>query len=75
MEIIILTLLQKKRIELVNKLYEEGKTIIIEASRGSKSCKTTFFTVNQLKSWGVKFRTVGTGLKIGADLFIDDKEI
>ena len=33
------------------------------------------FTVNQLKSWGVKFHTVRTGTKIGADIFVDDKGI
>jgi hypothetical protein len=29
--------------------------------------------MDQLKSWGVKFHTLRTGVKFGADLFIDDK--
>ena len=67
---------KKERIEFVNKLYEKGNTIIIDTARGSVSGKNYFFfTVNQLKSWGVKFDTVKTGVKIGADLFIDDKGI
>jgi hydroxymethylpyrimidine pyrophosphatase-like HAD family hydrolase len=67
---------KKKRIEKVNELYEEGNTIIIDTARGSVSGKNYFFfTVNQLKSWGVKFHTVRTGVKIGADIFIDDKGI
>ena len=31
--------------------------------------------MDQLKSWGVKFHTLRTGVKFGADLFIDDKGI
>ena len=66
----------KSRIKLVNKLCDEDHTIIIENARGSVSGKNYFFfTINQLKSWGVKFRTDRTGTKIGADIFIDDKEI
>ena len=76
MGIIILNLLQKKRIKLVNKLFDEGNTIIIDTARGSVSGKNYFFfTVNQLKSWGVKFHTVRAGVKIGADIFIDDKGV
>ena len=45
--------LKKSRIKLVNKLYDEGHTIIIDTARGSVSGKNYFFfTVNQLKSWG-----------------------
>ena len=66
----------KKRIKLVNKLFDEGNTIIIDTARGSVSGKNYFFfTVNQLKSWGVKFHTVRAGVKIGADIFIDDKGV
>ena len=67
---------KKSRIEFVNKLFDEGHTIIIDTARGSVSGKNYFFfTVNQLKSWGVKFHTVRTGTKIGADIFVDDKGI
>lgn len=65
-----------KRIEFVNKLYAEGHTIIIETARGCVSGKNWFyFTLNQLKAWNVKFHTLRTGHKIGADYFIDDKAI
>lgn len=67
---------KKDRINIVNNLYDEGNTIIIDTARGSVSGKNYFFfTVNQLKSWGLKFHTVRTGVKIGADIFIDDKGI
>ena len=67
---------KKNRIKLVNKLYDEGHTIIIDTATGSVSGKNYFlFIVNPLKSWGVKFHTVRTGTKIGSDIFIDDKWI
>ena len=60
----------------MNKIFNEGNSIIIDSVRGSVSGKNYFFfTVNQLKSWGVKFHTVRTGTKIGADIFVDDKGI
>ena len=34
---------KKERIELVNKLYEDGNTIIIDIARGSVSGKNYFF--------------------------------
>jgi hypothetical protein len=64
------------RIELVNKLYSEGHTIIIDTARGCVSGKNWFYyTVTQLKSWNVNFHTLRTGQKIGADIFIDDRAI
>ena len=67
---------KKKRIELVNTLYEDGHTILIDTARGCVSGKNYFFfTMEQLKSWGVKFHTLRTGVKFGADIFIDDKGI
>ena len=65
---------KKDRIQIVNKLYDDGHTIIIDTARGCVSGKNYFFfTMDQLKSWGVKFHTLRTGVKFGADLFIDDK--
>ena len=62
------------RIARVNKLYDEGHTIIIDTARGCGSGKNWFyFTVEQLKGWGVKFHTLRTGVKFGADVFVDDK--
>ena len=63
-----------ERIEIVNNLYDDGHTILIDTARGCVSGKNYFFfTMDQLKSWGVKFHTLRTGVKFGADLFIDDK--
>ena len=67
---------KKERIEIVNTLYEDGHTILIDTARGCVSGKNYFFfTMEQLKSWGVKFHTLRTGVKFGADIFIDDKGI
>ena len=64
------------RINVVNKLWDEGHTIIIETARGCNS-KINYYedTFNQLRSWGLKFTTLRTGVKFGADYFIDDKGI
>ena len=67
---------KKKRIEIVNTLYEDGHTILIDTARGCVSGKNYFFfTIDQLKLWGVKFHTLRTGVTFGADIFIDDKGI
>jgi len=67
---------KKDRIEIVNTLYKDGHTILIDTARGCVSGKNYFFfTMEQLKSWGVKFHTLRTGVKFGADIFIDDKGI
>ena len=67
---------KKERIEIVNTLYDQGHTILIDTTRGCVSGKNYFFfTMEQLKSWGVKFHTLRTGVKFGADIFIDDKGI
>ena len=67
---------KKERIEIINNLYDEGHTILIDTARGCVSGKNYFFfTMEQLKSWGVKFHTLRTGVKFGADIFIDDKGI
>ena len=64
----------QSRIDKVNKLYDEGNTIIIDTARGCESGKNWwYFTVEQLKGWGVKFHTLRTGVKFGADVFVDDK--
>ena len=64
----------KERIDFVNKLYDEGHTILIDTARGCCSGKNWFYyTLEQLKGWGVKFHTLRTGVKFGADVFVDDK--
>ena len=65
---------KQDRINKVNQLYDEGNTIIIDTARGCASGRNWFyFTVEQLKGWGVKFHTLRTGVKFGADIFVDDK--
>lgn len=60
----------------VNKLYNEGHTIIIDTARGGTS-KINWYedTKNQLELWGLKYHRLRVGEKIHADLFIDDKAI
>ncbi len=66
----------RNRIDVVNKLYDEGNEIIIETARGSKSKKDWYeFTHNQLIEFGLKFHKLRSGVKFSADYFIDDKGI
>tara|TARA_Y200000002_G_C22424851_1_gene555437 strand:+ start:307 stop:621 length:315 start_codon:yes stop_codon:yes gene_type:complete len=64
-----------KRIEKINKLFNEGNTIIYWTARGTKTGINWFhITINQLNAWGCKY----TELRLGKpyyDLFIDDKNI
>lgn len=64
------------RIEFVNRLWEEGHTIIVETARGCKS-KINHYekTFDQLRSWGLKFHTLRTGVKFSATYYIDDKAV
>ena len=73
----------KERINKVNKLYEQGHTIIFLTARGMGRNKNNaalavsdFFelTREQLKSWGVKYHELFLG-KPSGDLYIDDKGI
>lgn len=64
------------RIEIVNKLYDNGNEIIIETARGSVSGKNWMsLTENQLSTWGLKYHKLRTGVKFPADFYIDDKAI
>ena len=65
-----------ERIKKVNHLYDQGNYIIIETARGNSS-KIDWFdhTFFQLKSWNLKFNQLRTGIKFGADYYIDDKAI
>ena len=65
-----------KRIEKVNKLFDEGHKIIIETARGCSSKRNWYIeTFEQLRSWDLKFHELRTGVKFGADYYIDDKAI
>ena len=65
----------KSRIDKINKLYDEGNTIIYWTARGTGTgIDWAEVTANQFREWGVKY----TDLKFGKpiyDLFIDDKNI
>jgi hypothetical protein len=65
-----------QRIKFVNNLYDEGNTILIDTARGSTT-KIDWYdlTKKQLKNWGVKYNTLRVGIKLNADMFIDDKGI
>ena len=71
------------RIEVVNRLYDQGNTIIFQTARGmgrsgnSQAFAWDFFgnkTKSQLEEWGVKFHSLFMGKPAG-DLYIDDKGI
>jgi rfaE bifunctional protein nucleotidyltransferase chain/domain len=71
------------RIEMNNKLYDEGKQIIYHTARGMGRYNNFgphawdefyTFTVKQLKSWGVKYHRVILGKPAG-DIYIDDKGV
>lgn len=64
-----------ERIEKINKLYDEGHTIMYWTARGSRSGINWFtVTYKQLQDWGCKFHELRLG-KPHYDLYIDDKSI
>lgn len=64
----------KDRIKKINKLYDEGHTIIYNTARGQESGKNWInFSWKQLRGWGCKFKTVRE--KYYADFYIDDHAI
>lgn len=71
----------RSRIDYLNKLYDEGHTIIYLTARGMGRHKNSrvlahkdFYdlTYNQLKEWGCKFHELHLGKPAG-DYYIDDK--
>lgn len=63
-----------KRIEYINKYYDQGHNITIYTARGSKTKIDHYeLTKSQLELWGVKFHNLVVGEKPVYDLFIDDK--
>lgn len=63
----------KHRIEEINKLYDQGHTIIYWTARGSGSgIDWTELTTQQLYDWGCKFHEVRLG-KPTYDVWVDDK--
>ena len=73
----------KGRIAVVNKLYDNGNTIIFQTARGMgrfendapKAIKTFYeMTAKQLERWGVKYHDLFLGKPAG-DIYIDDKGV
>lgn len=71
------------RINIINKLFNEGNKIIFFTARGMKTYDGNIlkvyhvyynFTIEQLNSWGVKYNQLVLG-KPSADYYIDDKGI
>ena len=61
----------QKNIDIVNRLYYIGATIIIHTARGWGELK---ITLQQLRDWNVLYHTVICGKPI-ADIVIDDRAI
>jgi hydroxymethylpyrimidine pyrophosphatase-like HAD family hydrolase len=62
-------------IEKINKLYENGCTIVYWTARGSRSgIDWTEFTNKQLTSWGAKFHEIRC-TKPYYDIFIEDRSV
>ena len=62
-------------VDKINKLYDEGNTIVYWTARGSNTGIDWYeFTESQLKEWGCKFHELICGKDKGAfDMVIDDK--
>ncbi len=62
-------------IQKINKLYEDGNTIVYWTARGSRTNKNWYdLTKNQLEEWGAKHHELRVD-KPFYDLFIDDKNL
>jgi hypothetical protein len=62
------------RIKVVNELYENGDTILIDTARGGTTGIDWYkFTESQLLKWGVKYHQLRVGIKLNFDILIDDK--
>jgi CMP-N,N'-diacetyllegionaminic acid synthase len=65
-----------KRIEKINKLFDEGNEITYWTARGSVTGLDWYeVTKNQLKKWGCKYNNLSVGEKPHFDLYICDKSI
>tara|TARA_Y100001973_G_scaffold56105_1_gene82924 strand:+ start:157 stop:465 length:309 start_codon:yes stop_codon:yes gene_type:complete len=63
------------RIDKINKLYEEGNTIVYWTARGTGSgIDWREVTEKQFQTWGVKYHKLKLGKPL-YDMFIDDKNI
>ena len=66
----------QERIDVVNRLFDEDNTILIDTARGSGSgINWLDETKEQLERWKVKHHKLRVRVKFHADVFIDDKGI
>lgn len=64
-----------ENIEKINKLYDEGNTIVYWTARGSRKQINWYdLTKHQLDTWGAKYNELRVD-KPYYDLFIDDKTV
>ena len=62
------------RIAIINKLYDEGHTIVYWTARGTTwKGDWAELTKQQLKEWGAKYHELSIGNKPGFDMYICDK--
>ena len=62
-----------KRIERVNRLFDEGHTIKVFTARGSETgIDWRHVTEEQLSQWGLRYHILILG-KPAADVYVDDK--
>jgi len=73
----------ESRIQMVNSLYDEGHTIVLQTARGmgrtnnnQTAAYVLFYdyTVQQLETWGVKYHSLFLG-KPSGDVYVDDKGV
>jgi len=73
----------KARIGIINRLYDQGNTILFNTARGmgrfennAPKAINTFYemTIEQLERWGVKYHDLFLGKPAG-DVYIDDKGV
>ena len=66
----------QEMIDYLNRLYMDGHRIVIDTARGSGTGEDWFSrTTMQLANWGVMYHKLRTGVKIPADVYIDDRSI
>ena len=65
----------QERIDKVNKIYDEGHTVVFQTARGmGRSNNNVVWCYKQLNDWGVKYDDLFLG-KPSGDIYIDDKGI
>ena len=64
----------KDRIEIVNRLYDQGHTIVYWTARGAtRGVDWTDMTTEQLAEWGCKYHELVMNSKPNFDMYICDK--